>query len=60
MITEALSRPALAACDVPGKLMRADGAAVEWIVSDGLTPYPEALAEMRARAARVLIASNSS
>jgi lipoyl(octanoyl) transferase len=53
MITEVLTRPVPAACDVPGKLMRPDGNAVEWVVSDGLTGYPEALAAMKARAAAV-------
>jgi lipoyl(octanoyl) transferase len=53
MITEVLTRPVPAACDVPGKLMRADGRAVEWVVSDGPTGYPEALAAMKARAAAI-------
>jgi lipoyl(octanoyl) transferase len=53
MITEVLTRAVPAACDVPGKLMRPDGRPAEWIVSDGLTGYPEALAAMKARAAAI-------
>lgn len=53
MITEELIRPVSAACDSPGKLMRADSRVAEWIVSDGLTPYPVALATMKARAAAI-------
>ena len=30
-----------------------DGNGIEWRVSEGLTPYPDALAEMEARAAAV-------
>lgn len=30
-----------------------DGSAVEWVVADGLTPYPEAVAEMERRAAAI-------
>lgn len=52
MLTEALT-PDQVACDTGEKLMRADGAAVEWIVSDSLVPYPEALAGMKARAAAI-------
>ncbi|MEQ1902087.1 MAG: lipoyl(octanoyl) transferase LipB, partial [Devosia sp.] len=33
--------------------MRADGGIADWIVSDGLTPYPGALAAMKARAAAI-------
>lgn len=53
MITEALTRPDSVACDSPGKLLRADGEVAEWIVSDGLTPYPAALAAMKSRAAAI-------
>ncbi|MEO6634262.1 MAG: lipoyl(octanoyl) transferase LipB [Devosia sp.] len=52
-MTEALSRPALTACDVPGRLRRADEEAVDWIVSAGLTAYPLALDIMRRRAAAI-------
>lgn len=51
MITEALT-PA-ANCDTMEKLRRPDASPVDWIVSDGLVPYPEALAAMRDRAAAI-------
>ena len=35
------------------KLRREDGRAVEWVVSPGRVPYPEAVAEMEARAAAI-------
>lgn len=47
MITETLM------CIGPDKLRRQDGAAVEWIVADGLTPYPFALEQMKGRAAAI-------
>jgi lipoyl(octanoyl) transferase len=53
MLTEALTTPETQACDTGDKLRRGDGRAVEWIVSDGLVPYPEALYRMRARAAAI-------
>jgi lipoyl(octanoyl) transferase len=53
MITEALTVPSFAPCDTAEKLKRPDGMAAEWIISDGLTPYPLALATMRARAAAI-------
>ncbi|MHB1102065.1 MAG: lipoyl(octanoyl) transferase LipB [Devosia sp.] len=53
MITEALTRPAFAPCDTAEKLKRADGGAASWVVSDEYTPYPLALATMRARAAAI-------
>lgn len=53
MLTEALTPPSPTACDTGEKLMRPDERAVEWIVSDGLVEYPEALAAMRARAAAI-------
>ena len=53
MLTEALTDPETAACDTGDKLRRADGRAVEWLVSDGLVPYPDALDSMRARAAAI-------
>ena len=34
-------------------LLQSSGAAVEWVVSDGLIPYPDAVAEMEARAAAI-------
>lgn len=37
----------------PGGWRRADGAPVEWRVSDGLVPYEEALAFMEARASEI-------
>ena len=53
MITEALTATAPQACVGSDKLRRADGAAVEWIVSDGLVDYPFALAAMKDRAAAI-------
>lgn len=53
MITEALTSSQFGACDTEGKLKRTDGSSVEWIISDGLVPYPDALAAMRARAAAI-------
>ena len=35
------------------KLARADGQAVEWVVEPGYVPYPDAVAEMEARAAAI-------
>lgn len=51
MITETLTP--VPECDTRGKLLRADGRAFEWRVSDALVPYPAALAEMRRRAAAI-------
>jgi lipoyl(octanoyl) transferase len=53
MITEALTPPPATACDSSDKLIRADGRPAEWIISDGLVPYPAALAAMQARAAAI-------
>jgi lipoyl(octanoyl) transferase len=53
MITEVLTPSRFGACDTEGKLRRADAGAVEWIVSEGQVPYPDALAAMRARAAAI-------
>jgi lipoyl(octanoyl) transferase len=47
MITEELT------CVGPAKLRREDGAAVEWIVADGLVDYPSALQTMKDRAAAI-------
>ena len=41
-----------------GKLMRGDGAPVEWIISPEVVPYPVALAAMKARAAAVAAGSS--
>lgn len=51
LLTEALTSEPI--CDTGTKLMRADNVPVEWTIADGLTPYPEALAAMRARAAAI-------
>jgi lipoyl(octanoyl) transferase len=51
MITEALTSSQFGACDTEGTLRRVDGGGVEWIISDGPVPYPEALVAMRARTA---------
>src|SRR5690606_17325611 len=51
MITEPLTVLPAPVCDTGDKLMRRDGAAVEWIISPGEVAYPEALATMKARAA---------
>jgi lipoyl(octanoyl) transferase len=53
MITEALTDPRFAPCDTGLKLRREDGRPVEWLVSDGLVPYPFALEQMKARAAAI-------
>ena len=53
MITEALTRPEVETCDTGEKLKRQDAAPAAWIVSEGLTPYPLALATMRAHAAAI-------
>ncbi len=47
MITEELT------CAGPAKLRRPDGATAEWIASEGLVPYPLALAAMKQRAAAI-------
>ena len=39
--------------NTPGRFARDDGAAAGWAVSPGLTPYPQALAAMEARAAAI-------
>lgn len=51
MVIEALTASSSGDCDP--RLLRADAAPVEWIVSDSEVPYPEALAAMRARAAAI-------
>lgn len=51
MLTEALTTDPI--CDTGTKLWRADNLPVEWQISDGLVPYPEALDAMKARAAAI-------
>lgn len=51
MLTEALTT--VPEYDTGGKLRRADGLPVEWIIADIEVPYPEALAAMKARAAAI-------
>ena len=51
MLTEALTT--VPEYDTGGKLQRADGLPIEWIISDVEVPYPEALAAMKARAAAI-------
>ncbi|MDB5539329.1 MAG: lipoate--protein ligase [Devosia sp.] len=51
MLTEALTTDPT--CDTGTKLFQADGIPVEWRITDGLVPYPEALEAMKARAAAV-------
>ena len=51
MLTEALTTDPI--CDTSAKLMRADRRPVAWTINEGLVPYPEALATMRARAAAI-------
>lgn len=53
MLTEALTPPTFPKCDTGDRLRRSDDATVEWTVLEGYTPYPEALAAMRARATAV-------
>lgn len=53
MVTQSLTSPPPGACDSIGKLKRADGASVGWIISEGLTDYPEGLETMKAHAAAV-------
>jgi lipoyl(octanoyl) transferase len=52
MVIETLTPPP-ETCAGPEKLRRADGRPVQWIVSEGLTPYPAALDAMRRRAAAI-------
>jgi lipoyl(octanoyl) transferase len=52
MVMEALTATDLA-CDVPGKLARADRRQVQWQISDAEVPYPEALETMKTRAAAI-------
>jgi len=52
MITEAL-KPVDTSCRSSERLKRADGVPAAWVIADGLTPYPSALATMRAHAAAV-------
>jgi lipoyl(octanoyl) transferase len=51
MLTEALTTDPI--CDTGTKLWREDSTPVEWRISDGLVPYPEALEAMKARAAAI-------
>jgi lipoyl(octanoyl) transferase len=51
VLTEALTTDP--SCDTGLKLVRADGVPVEWTISDGPVPYPDALAAMKARAAAI-------
>lgn len=51
VITEPLT--SVPECNIGSKLMRPDDRKVEWLISDAQVPYPEALAEMRARAAAI-------
>ena len=53
MITEVLTVANSDVCVGPAKLRRGDGAAVEWIVADGLLDYPVALQAMKDRAAAI-------
>jgi len=41
------------ACGAGTSVMRADGIPVDWRISEGRVPYPEALAAMKARAAAI-------
>lgn len=50
MLTEALTPTS---CEPASKLQRADRQPVDWIISDRLVPYPEALAAMQARATAI-------
>ncbi len=45
--------PDLMGCKIADKLLRADGRAVQWIISRDLVPYPLALEAMRTRAAAI-------
>ena len=53
MLTEALMSPAVASDDSAVRLRRDDGKAADWIISEGLVPYPLALETMKARAAAI-------
>lgn len=53
MLTEVLIARETGSCVGPDKLRRTDGAAVEWIISDGPVDYPQALAAMKERAAAI-------
>jgi lipoyl(octanoyl) transferase len=53
MLTETLTTMKFTPCDTGDRLRRSDSRPVEWTVMDGLMPYPEVLAAMRARAAAI-------
>ncbi|HEV7276407.1 MAG TPA: lipoyl(octanoyl) transferase LipB [Devosiaceae bacterium] len=53
MLTEALTSPTFSSCDTGDRLRRRDSAMVDWTVIEGYTPYPDALAAMRMRAAAI-------
>lgn len=53
MVIEALTEDEIVACEGASKLWRPDGKPADWIIADGLTPYPQALAAMKARAAAI-------
>jgi lipoyl(octanoyl) transferase len=53
MLTEVLTRSRFTTADTGDRLKRADRTPVEWIVTDGETPYPMALDAMKARAAAI-------
>lgn len=50
MVSEALSQDVPQACVSAAKLMRADGRPAQWMISDALVPYPDALDTMKERA----------
>jgi lipoyl(octanoyl) transferase len=53
MLTEVLTAGSVGGCDTGDKLRRPDERPVEWLVSDGYTPYPAAHEAMKARAAAI-------
>jgi lipoyl(octanoyl) transferase len=53
MVSERLTQGEVSRERTPNRLLRADNAAIAWQVFEGLSPYPQALAAMKRRAAEI-------
>lgn len=53
MVIETLTTSPISRFDPAKRLLRDDHSMIEWICADGLTPYPQALSAMKARAAAI-------
>jgi lipoyl(octanoyl) transferase len=53
MVTQSLTASDSPGCTGPEKLRREDARPAAWIISEGLTSYPDALATMKARAGAI-------